>query len=264
MTLPPCVTTHIRFDFMFCTGWTEPLNFIELCVKLQERCPQLEMLFLKGAELPFSLLQIIDLCTQYLQNVRSLILRSAEFPEYRKARKSGKVSEIEVLSLYGCDFTKIIELPFLRIPNLKELNLTNTNIEDSWFRKNTVFFKKLEVLHLGFTSIGFKAFQLIQNNGLYLKELYMCGTNLEDKDFIFNNSVFPQLKTICLTYCYYNLTSEGIVSLIQSCQTLENVYVEQRLAESYAEHPYILVNRCKLEIVKVNSCFYHYPRNFYT
>lgn len=262
MTLPSCVT-DIRFDFMFCTGWTEPLNFMELCVKLKERCPQLEALFLKGADLTLSLSIVIDMCTKSLENVKSLTLRSVQFSERRRIRtKDSDIPKIKVLNLYACNLKKTNEFINSSMPILKELNLTNTNIDDTWFDVDPIFFKELEVLHLGFIGIGSRAFQKIQNNALYLKKLYLCGTKLEDKDLI--NSVFPHLKTICLTYCYHTLTSEGIVSLVQSCPSLENVYVEKKIAESYAEHPYILLNRCKLEIVKINSCYYHYPRNFYT
>lgn len=53
------------------------------------------------------------------------------------------------------------------------------------------------------------------------------------------------------------MTCEYIVSPIQSCQSLQNVYVDENVAESYAAHPLVVFNKSKLEIVKAIDCDAH-------
>lgn len=246
--LPSCVY-RIRLDFRISLDWTEPLNFEELSSILRKRCPHLKILILECAKLSDSFPLIIDLCAQYLEKLQTLVFRFTYFPllTYLIPRAGcDHISKIEILDLSSCDFEDSTPL-FSKMTFLKQLHLRNVNVDDYWFESDPSFLNQLHVLDLGETEIGFETFQAIHNHGLNLTELYLCGTDLEDDDF--SNSVFPHLKTICLRFCKY-VTCDVVVSLIQSCRSLQNVYVDEEVAESYIVHPFAVANRCKLDIVK--------------
>lgn len=252
--LPSCVT-HIKLHFRPCRSYVEMLYFEEFCLKLQEKCPQLEMLFLQQTELSNDLPSVIDLCSKLLGKVKVLAFHYSIFSDCPAAGQSD-VSKIEVLDITRCHFERFKVAQFSKMPHLKKLHLRNANENYPWFENDTSFLEHLEVLTVRNARIGSEIFQNISNHGHNLQELYLCYTDLIDNDLKFSDAVFPQLKTICLNLCY-RVTCEGIVSFIQSCQSLENVYVDKEVAKCYAEHPFVTVNTCKSGIVKALSCSSH-------
>lgn len=259
-TLPPCVT-HMRLDFTFDADLIDPMDFESLCMSLKEKCPHLKVFILYNTKLMHSILSVIDLCTIYLENVRGLALHYCESSYFDESENC--ISKIEVLDLLGCNLGNLGKRLFSIVPFLKELRLAKTDADDSWFENEVSFLNQLHVLDLGETEISFLTFQTIQNHGSNLKELYLCQTDdLEDGDLNFENSVFPQLNTVCLRSCR-GVTCEGVISLIQSCQSLENAYVDEDMAVLYAAHPFIVVNKCKLGIVKaILHCEDHRKRDY--
>lgn len=256
-TLPPCVTA-ITLDFTYSDDWAKPLNFEQLSVKLQEKCPHVKMLSLKYAVLSDTLPLIIDFCSLFLQKIEVLVLHYSLFPDNPAKRVVSSSSKIEILDVSCCHLGYFNKPPFLRMPNLKQLHLSYTNVNDSWFENDSSFLNQLQVLDLGSTKIKSGTFQAIQNHALQLRELYLCYADLDELNF--RHSVFPHLTTICLRGC--DVTCEGIVSLLQSCQSLQNIYIRQYVAQSYARHPFVSFNEFKLEIVKVNSCSDHRVKNY--
>lgn len=256
--LPSCVTS-IRLDFKYRDDWTERLNFEELSARLQELSPHLEMLILDRAILSNTLSSIIDLCTQCLPNVKSLVLHNAEFPVFSATRECDDASKIEVLDLFGSylgcnvqDNTDILSMPLL-----KKLRLARTDIDNAWFENNSSLLIQLHVLDLGFTKIDSRTFDKIKNYSLNLSELYLCWVYLENYDLNFDNSVLDHLKTMCLRSCF-GVSCEGVVQLIQSCPSLQTVYADEEVAESYSRHPFVAVNKSKSKIVQVlTTCFAH-------
>lgn len=222
-SLPACATC-IRLDFRFRSSWTEPLNFKELSIKLQEKCPHLEVLFLYGAELSDNLPSVIHLCALFLPDVKKLTLNYVNFRDYPAREELSRISKIEVLDLSNCHLGHFNGPPFSRMPHLKDLSLVDTNANNSFFEDSTSFLNQLCVLNLRRSVFSSRLFNIIRNHGTNLKELYVCGTNLENNDLYFKKSVFPHLKTICLRYCD-RVTYKGIKFLLQSCRSLKNVYV---------------------------------------
>lgn len=222
-----CCVTHISLDFRDIYSWTERLNFSELSVRLQEKCPHLETFILEDAKLSESLLLVIDLCTRLLQNIKVLVVRFSEFPDSPAKTEFDGISEIEVLDVSWCDFGLFNQPPFSKMTYLKQLRVADTKVDDSWFEADTSFLDRLEVLDLGRTEIGCQTFRSIRNHGENLRELYLCWVNLQDNDLKFSNSLFPHLKTICLRYCC-TLTCEDVVSLIQSCHSLKKCLCHSR------------------------------------
>lgn len=261
--LPTCCT-YIRLNFRLIYGCIEPLHFEELSVRLKKRCPHLEMLILDTVNISDSLPSVIDMCSELLEKIQVLVFRSCTFPNYpTKGEYGGATSKIEVLGVNCCQIQHFNTPTFSRMAYIKELYLTHMNIYDSWFENKWDLFNQLHVLDVGFTRIGSWTFQAIGTHAFNLRELYMCCTYLKDSDLKFNNLVFPNLKTICLRSCRgAKVTCRGVVSLIQSCYALQNVYVDEDVAASYAVHPFAM-NESKLEIVKAIDCSVHYKLRDY-
>lgn len=256
--LPSCVAC-IRLDFKHFSQWAEQLNCEEFYTRLQKICPHLKKLNLVGAVLSCSIQSVIDLCTKFLPDVKILILNYCYFSVYSPRGELVVSSKIELLDLSQSWLGHFspLEPAFSRMPHLKQLHLSNTNINYYWFEDDISFLSQLDILDVGCTPISSNAFSLIRCYGFNLKELFLCKLFLHDAELHLNNSVFPHLKTICLKHCSA-VTCEGVVSLIQSCQSLQNVYVDQEVAASYAAHPYTITNKSKLEIVKfITDCNGH-------
>lgn len=253
--LPPCVTS-LGINFFDYNDQTGQLNFEELSVVLQERCPHLKKLMLRIALLSDCLPSVIDLCTQFLPNLQVLEFCKTTFSDC-PARKDecGSPSKIEVLDITYCHFRDINKSPISKMPNLKKLLLFGMSIDDDWFECDTSFLTQLHMLNLGFTEIGSRSFQAICSQACNLEELYLCQTYVNDKDFNFNTSVFPHLKTVCLKRCS-RVTCKSVIFLIQSCKSLENVYVNEDVAASYAKHSFVTLNKCKSGIVKSDGNCY--------
>lgn len=149
------------------------------------------------------------------------------------------------------------------MPYLKKLYLACTDVDDSWFEDVTYFLKQLHELDLSDTKISSRTFQVLQIHAPNLRELFLCDTDVylyEEDDLNFNVSIFPHLKTICLRY--NGVRCKGIISLIKACKSLQNVYVEERIVDSYEDHPFVKYNECKLGIVKDDCCSYNKSRYF--
>lgn len=260
--LPSCCT-HIRLNFRLSYGWIEPLHFEKLAMRLKESCPYLEKIILDTVNLSNSLPSVIDICTQLLEKVQVLVFQSCTFPNYPTKGEFGGTSKIKVLGVNCCQIQHFNTPAFSRMACMKELYLTHMNIYDSWFENKWALFNQLHVLDVGFTRIGSWTFQAIGTHAFNLRELYMCCTYLRDDDLRFDNLIFPNLKTICLRSCRgARVTCRGVISLIQSCHSLQNIYVDEDVAECYAAHPFV-VNKYKLEIVKAADCSVHYKlRNY--
>lgn len=270
--LPSCVTSF-RLNFIKYLNYWIQLDFGEFCMKLQQNCPNVEELVLDNSELQNNnLLSVINLCTQYLQKVKKLVFHGCVFPaDLSEGQELAASSKIEVLILSQCrigrvknpQLSKMLKcvigpqfsrMPrrvtnpqFSRMPNLKVLCLYRTNADNTWFEGDLSFLNQLHVLNVGFT--GVTAFSVIEKHGHNLKELYLCSVDLYHLNF--NNSEFPHLETICFS-CRY-VTSEDVVSLIQLRPSLKNVYVNERVFESFTAHPFVIANRCKSEVVKAIS-----------
>lgn len=256
--LLPCVT-YIRLDFNNNFEWVIKLVFVELCVRLQEKCPHLEVFILIRCEFSDSLSSVINLCTQFLQDVKKLVFCYCLFSDCHSTGECDGISKMEVLGVWLCEFEgkSLKKTPFSRMPYLKELYLSGSHgIDDSLFKGDTSFLNQIQVLNLKSPNIGSRTFSVIKNHGINIKELCLLSFDLQDHDLNFNNSIFPQLTTICLVDCY-RVTCEGVVSLIQSCQSLQNVYVDNNVAKSFAAHPFAIANRCKSRIVKEIYCNRH-------
>lgn len=271
--LPTCVTS-IRLDFTefsahYCT--VSKSDFEELCKKLLEKCPHLESLMLTNCEILDRLSSVINLCNQFLQNIKNLVFHHCIFRLHKFPRSNQKIQfrqENQVLPAsyeFGCSLKfevfdlnysvfEHFDMPhFSRMPSLKVLCLSDTYVKDYSF-EDTSFLNQLHVLNVGFTCINSMTFQTICIHGYNLKELYVCGVSLKDDDLNFNSSAFPYLKTICLSGpC---VSCECIVSIIKSCPSLQNIYVSQYVATCFAEHPFVAANRDKLGIVKAIDWFH--------
>ena len=257
----PSSVSYMKLDFEYCI-WRERLNFEDFCVMLRKNCPHLHTLILHRALISVSISSLIDLCSVFLPNLKALILPESVFGNDCKERKYGRLRKMEVLDISDClGIQGLSKCSLSKMNYLKKLNLSGTFETDNWFNIDDIsFLRQLEFLHLGKTDISLKSFRMLQNHAVNLTELFLCATRLEDSDFIINNSVFPHLKTICLRHCR-RVTCEGIISLVQACQSLQNIYVDRGTVENYAKHPFIIANVTKLGIVKAAyNCIDHYEK----
>lgn len=191
-----------------------------------------------------------------MQKLKVLVLHLCTFSDCPKRSECGDISKIEVLDVDCCEFGHFYKPPFSRMPYLKELRLSSRDVDDVWFKDGALFLSQLHILDLEGTAISSRTYQAIRNHALNLKKLYLGYVNLDDDDLKCNNSMFPNLTDICVKYCH-GVTCEAIVSRIQSCQSLESVYVDENVAEFYAAHPFVVFNKIKLEIVKAIDCDGH-------
>ena len=237
-------------------SWRKMLSFEELCFCLKGNCSDLHTLTLHYALLSENLPSVIDLCSEFFPKLKVLTFSEAIFGLNYKKRELAGTSKIKVLSIFHCYMNEMPIDTFLKIPYLKKLNFTRTFVKNHGFLKNENIFSlhQLKILHLEDTNVSSKIFHALKNRAVNLTELSLCHSILCDDDFSFNNSVFPLLKTICLRHTAF-VTSKGLVSLVQSCPSLQNIYVVRRLAEKYENHPFVATNTSKLRIVKaMDSC----------
>ena len=254
----PSPVAHMKLDFSS-SSWRGQFNFENFCKRMKQMCPHLHTLILHHAVFSINLSSVINLCSKYLPNLKVLILPMSVFGNNCKEEKFGGISKIEILDISRCmqigRFTLSSE-----VPCLKKLNLSGIVATDNWeffCDDNVSFLHQLEYLNLGLTYIISADFRILQNHAVNLTELFLCYVSLNDDDFKFNKPVFPLLKTICIINSRF-VTCEGIVSLVMSCQSLVDVYVDMKLAESYANHPFVILNVLKLGIVKgIIYCNHH-------
>lgn len=220
--LPSCVTSiRLYYSNRDCT---EQLNFEELCLGLQRRCPRLEMLNLECVHLTDNLPSVIGLCTHFLSSVKILIFHHSKFFDCPTREEFSGVSKIEILDVSDSNLGYPYEIQFSKMPQLRVLNLRNTYINSRTFRQ-------------------------LPNHGLNLEELYLCGTFVTSDYLLFTNSMFPHLKILCLD-CHFS-TRTGIPSVIQSCQSLQKVYIREHFVKTKIHlHPFFEQNRCKFNIVE--------------
>ena len=244
----------MKLDFENCY-WQERLDFEDFCMTMKQRCPYLHTLNFYLAFFSVDLPTMINMCSEFLPNLKVLILESV-FGDESKEREYHGLSKIEILDVSQCGNVRLG--PLSKMPYLKKLNFSGLNMAHWFFEEETVpFLHQLELLHLGNTNIGPRTLRLLQNHAVNLIELYLCHTYLNDNDFHFSDSVFPLLKTICLVDC--DVTCEGsILYLVQSHPLLQNIYVDRDVAEYYAKHSFVAANLSKLGIVKyIDNCDLH-------
>ena len=78
--------TCLKLDFDFCY-WLGAMDFKEFCVRLQEKCPHIHTLILHNALLSVSLHSVINICSEFLQNLKALVLHKSEFNKSYEKRE---------------------------------------------------------------------------------------------------------------------------------------------------------------------------------
>lgn len=101
--------------------WENGLNFKELCMEFQRRCPDLKMLILEGAVISESLQSIIDSCTEILQNVKVTVLDSSGLSRFptKDEIKTLDTSKIEVMDLTWSWVRSFALSALLKLPHSK-------------------------------------------------------------------------------------------------------------------------------------------------
>ena len=241
-------------------AWKGGLNFEELCQKLTAKCFHLHTLILHHAIFSVHFYSVISFCCEFFPNLKVLMLPKCHFGFDSTKKLFAGFSSIEVLDVSYCNIKQYSTCLFrLVMPNLKRLNLSGVRVSD-WMSECACFLHPLEFLQLGRTNIPFPFLNVLRQNCANLTELCLRYTDITDRDLEFLE--LPLLKTVCLKDCKA-VTSEGIVSLVQSCRSLENIYVDRDVAESYAEDPFVIANASQLGIVIVISdCDHHNKLSF--
>ena len=260
---PLSSVTHIKFQLIDSRG-RGFLDFRRFCMTLSTKCPMLKTLVLHYIDFTLDIQSVIDLCRQNLPNLEILSIRDFHFVHNSLKIEFDGHSKIKYLDIYDNDnWTWDLKLKFLKMSNLKWLSLVDVGVRDSWFQGDISFLNNLQVLQIRRAKIGSRTIQSLQNHAFNLTELYLChSVGLKDTDFSFSHSVFPQLVTVCLRCCHA-VTSEGIINFVRSCQSLQNVYVDDEMAESCAQHPFIVANESKLQIVKpIDNCMHYDDVNY--
>lgn len=224
--LPSCVS-YIELNFER-TDEIWLLDLKELSSILRARCPNLRVLILRRVRIAaMSTFEETADLRKLLENIRIFALHQSGFMEYVDLNlKASDISKIEVLDFRRCPEMFISQFTDWHLPNLKKLRLSECRVTEMVLRKIMLLVvSKLEVLDLESTQADFNTFGIIRRNGHNLKELYMCDTNLHHKDLILSDTqnALQNLEIICLRNC--DLGSSVIISLINSCQSLQHVYV---------------------------------------
>lgn len=233
----------------------DSVDFNTVCMGLQKRCYHLETLIITKTKFSGSFSAVMDLCIQFLPNVKKLVFCNSVFSDSQSTGEFGGISKIECLYVFDCG-TNSYDIPlnkpaFSKMPYLKHLKLCNSIITDSWFIDDPSFLSKLQVLHLGHTRITSRTVSAVQNHGHNIKELCLSMVLVECRSYIFNSSEFPQLQTICLGF-FYDL--QCVFSLLQSCQSLQTIFVNEELAANYGKYTFIAANSQKPGIIKAVNC----------
>ena len=63
------------------------MDFKEFCVRLQEKCPLIHTLILHNALLSVSLHSVINMSSEFLQNLKALFLHKSEFNKSYEKRE---------------------------------------------------------------------------------------------------------------------------------------------------------------------------------
>ena len=110
---------------------------------------------------------------------------------------------------------------------------------------------QLEIFSLRRRLISSRTFHALWQHASKLTELYLrWNTRLHDRDLALRNLEFPCLKIICLANNFW-ISATGIVSLLQSCPSLQINYVDIELALCYVKHPAVVAKQCRSDIIKV-------------
>lgn len=252
-------TTHLKLDF---GHMTDQLMFEEISMMLRKQCPRLHTLIFCYARLAVNLESVIKICAYYLRNVRVLVLRNSWFGSSPTIGEYKDISQLEILDVRRCVPAEGNRPIFSDMPYLKKLCLADiVNINDTWFVDDDIsFLNQLEALDMGNTIIRVNSYFSIHAHAHHLIELYLCRTNIIN--FFLSLFKFPLLKTICLRSCY-NMSCDGVVDLIKSCESLENVYVEVDIIRAYEKSDYVAQNKNKLGIVKEADSDNHFPLKNY-
>lgn len=224
----PSSVTYIELNFER-TDEIWFLNLKEFSSILRARCPNLHVLILRRVRLTdymSSDQKTADL-RKMLENIRIFAVHQAGFMEYIDLNlKPSDISKMEVLDFRRCRPTFINQFTNWSLPNLKKIRLSECRMNEIDLEKILfLVVRKLEVLDLESTQANLNVFGIIRRNGHNLRELYICDTNLHGRDLIFSDTenALENLKIICLRNC--NLESSSIISLINSCKSLQHVYI---------------------------------------
>lgn len=256
--LPPCVT-HLRLDFTYSEDWA--LNLRDLSMILQERCPSLEVLIFHRARFMTITISrpILYISEQLMANIRVLVLHHTALKDVTMLDGSDAVlSKIEVLDISRSTHMLLNDSFASRVPLLKKMRLAGSGISDYTFETHPSIVFGLEVLDLEGTITGYFAFQAVRNYGSHLVELYMCFTLVQDDDLVFENSAeaLPRLEKVCLRASH--VTYKGVLSLLKSCKSLQNVCVGNVVADP--ENDYSRCNSEKVQIIEGFVYCDHYAK----
>ena len=111
-------------------------------MKLQEKCPYSQTLILHNALLSVSLHSAINICKEFLQNLKSLVLHKSEFNKGCEKRECCVSPVIEILDISeSVDVKKSSMHIFSTMLSLKKLNLSGIEVTDYWFwNEDNLFF----------------------------------------------------------------------------------------------------------------------------
>lgn len=248
--LLPSSVTHLKLNFEHSDDWS--LNLADFLVKLQKRCPNLQVLIFERAKLVATNenSSVLRLCEQFLANIRVLVIRNSRLKKRLKFDNKSKLSsKIEVLDASGCTLSSYDHLLshrrlFRRLKKLYLADMVCYKIEENMTDPHLI--STLELLNLERTRAASEIFQAISKYGRHLTELYLCYTLVKDDDITFNNkkNALSRLKKICLRGC--KVTNTGIQSLIESCPSLQYVYVGNTVTRLFDDY-----SKCDSEKVQV-------------
>lgn len=241
--LPRCVSS-VSLDFKDVAQNTEPINFRILCEKIKTKCPDIEQLMLTNCELCENVSAVIDSCSYFLENVKNLVFNWCVFPHDETVPENGCISKIQSLDLSYCDIEGKNKPKFTSMPFLQALVLREGNFAGNWFDISVL--TQLTLLHVGESLIDAQTVSSILNNAVNIQHLYLCNVDLSNNDFTAVKS--PNLTTICLADT--NITVDDIVLLIQSCASLEQVYINTKDYKLFVENSFFVENQSKLQVIK--------------
>lgn len=225
--LPSCVT-YIELNFES-TPEIWHLNLKDLSLILRARCPNLQVLILRHVRLAaISTFEETEDLRELLENMRIFVLHHTGFMEHIDIHfMDPDISKMEVLDFRRCPPKFVFKFFHSMLPSLKKLCLSDCYLSEEVLAvmlQHVV--RKLEVLNLENTLADSNVFRIIRKYGHHLTELYMCNTYFRDEDLIFSDTenALKNLKIICIRNCEVE-NCDSIISLINSCQSLQHVYI---------------------------------------
>ena len=112
----PSSVIQMKLDFENCY-WQERLDFEDFCMTMKQRCPYLHTLNFYLAFFSVDLPTMINMCSEFLPNLKVLILESV-FGDESKEREYHGLSKIEILDVSQCGNVRLG--PLSKMPYLKK------------------------------------------------------------------------------------------------------------------------------------------------